>query len=257
MGDERKDKIERYLKNTTRFLWGLGPRNQRETYKWLAEKGFTLNNGTPSGSYDVVTSGLLKEHGIERIVKDLVKPRVEETLSMEHIDYLRGEWHKGQRPDLKKLGEEKGWDKFFPFLEINRQFKFVERWGELAGVWFEEIEKLPDESIDDFSSAEKLYKDYQETRNLTSLEGALQKLNDAIEKKGTATQKAKGLKQKLKDEITHQVIQILGQDNAGDFSAKPGTLNNIIERLMSFSPEKQRALVKFIELLKEDLPEGK
>jgi len=30
----------------------------------------------------------------------------------------------------------------FPFLEVNTQFNYVERWGELAGVWFEEIETL-------------------------------------------------------------------------------------------------------------------
>ena len=252
MDDERKDRMESYLKNATKFLWGLGKKNQKNTYKWLADKGFELNNGMPSGSYDFVTLGLLKKHGIEKILKDLVKPRVEEILSEEKIDinFLRDKWREGQRPDLKSLGAEIDIDLVLPFLEINKQFKFVERWGELAGVWFEEIEKLPDESIDDFSSAEKLYKDYQETHNFESLE-------EAIKKKGAATQKAKDLKHELKKDITNQMIIILGQDNAGDFSAKLGTFNDIIERLMSFSPEKKRALVKFIELLKEDLSEGK
>jgi hypothetical protein len=27
-----------------------------------------------------------------------------------------------------------------PFIEVNTQFNYVERWGEFAGPWFEEIE---------------------------------------------------------------------------------------------------------------------
>ena len=35
----------------------------------------------------------------------------------------------------------------YPFLEINTQFNYVKKWGEFAGVWFEEIEPVLDESL--------------------------------------------------------------------------------------------------------------
>ncbi len=137
MDIKQKQKLESYLKNSSRFLWGLGPGNQKENYQWLRAKGFTFDNG----SYGYVTSQLLENPGIEQILKDLVIPRVKELFTDKAIDFLRDCWQAGKVPDVSflKLYNIRN---AVPFLEINSQFNYVERWGELAGVWFEEIENL-------------------------------------------------------------------------------------------------------------------
>ena len=137
MDIKQKQKLESYLKNSSRFLWGLGPGNQKENYQWLRAKGFAFDNG----SYSYVTSQLLENPGIEQILKDLVIPRVKELFTDKAIDFLRDCWQAGKVPDISflKLYNIRN---AVPFLEINSQFNYVERWGELAGVWFEEIESL-------------------------------------------------------------------------------------------------------------------
>jgi len=137
MNVEQKGKLERYLKNSSWFLWGLPPGNQKETYAWLRKKGFEFGNGT----YSHVTCQLLEEPGIERILKDLVIPRVKDRFSDKAIAFLRDCWQVGTRPDISFLKPYNIKDAA-PFLEINLQFNYVERWGEFAGVWFEEIEPL-------------------------------------------------------------------------------------------------------------------
>jgi hypothetical protein len=140
MDNKQKQKLERYLKNSSRFLWGLGPGNQKENYQWLRDKGFTFDYG----SYDHVTTQLLVNPGIEKVLKDLIIPRVKELFTGKALDFLRDCWLAGTRPDISflKLYNIKN---AAPFLEINSQFNYVERWGELAGVWFEEIEELQSE----------------------------------------------------------------------------------------------------------------
>lgn len=137
MDKRKQEKIERYLKNATRFLWGLGPGNQKENYRWLREKGFDFDNG----SYSHVTNQLLEKYGLEQILKEIVIPRVEELFSEKAINFLRDSWLAGTRPDVSFLRLYKV-QNASPFLEVNTQFNFVERWGELAGVWFEEIEEI-------------------------------------------------------------------------------------------------------------------
>jgi len=135
--DKQRQKLERYLKNASRFLWGLGPGNQKENYEWLRKKGFEFD----SGSYDNVTTQLVEKYGIENLLKNLIVSRVKELFSEKAIDFLRDSWRAGTRPDMSflRLYNIKN---PFPFLEVNTQFNYVERWGELAGVWFEEIENL-------------------------------------------------------------------------------------------------------------------
>ena len=137
MDPKRKAKLERYLRNSTWFLWGLGRGNQKETYRWLGERGFKFNSGT----YAAVTDQLLENYGIERILRDLVVPRVSELFTEKAIDFLRSCWEAGTKPDISflKLYNIKDGS---PFLEVNSQFNYVERWGEFAGLWFEEIEEL-------------------------------------------------------------------------------------------------------------------
>ena len=140
MDNKQKQKLERYLKNSSRFLWGLGPGNQEENYQWLREKGFTFDHG----SYSHVTSQLLVNPGIEKVLKHLIIPRVKELFTGKALDFLRDCWQAGTRPDVSFLNLY-NIKNAAPFLEINLQFNYVERWGELAGVWFEEIEELQSE----------------------------------------------------------------------------------------------------------------
>lgn len=147
MDPKKKAKLERYLKNASRFLWGLSPGNQKETYEWLSKrKRLVFEKGT----YTYVTDQLLREPGIERLLKELIIPRVKEQFTDKALEYLRSCWQAGTTPDmsfLKLYGiNEKN---AHPFLEINLQYNYVERWGEFAGVWFEEIEELQESSNDD------------------------------------------------------------------------------------------------------------
>ncbi len=143
MDAERKsklEKIERYFRNATRFLWGLGKDNQRETYKWL--QGTEGLKFVP-GSYGNVIDQLMREPGIEQIIEKIIKPRVKDLFTDSAIEYLRDCWQRGERPTMPRLRDhnlEK--EEIRPFVEINFQYGYVEKWGELAGVWFEEIEKL-------------------------------------------------------------------------------------------------------------------
>ena len=133
--NKQKRKLEMYFKNSSRFLWGLGPGNQKKTYQWLREKGFTFDNGP----YRQVTNQLLENSDMEQILKTLIIPRVKELFTDRAIDFLRDCWQAGTVPDISflKLYNIRN---SIPLLEINSQFDYVERWGELAGVWFEEIE---------------------------------------------------------------------------------------------------------------------
>lgn len=137
MNTKQKGKLERYLKNSSRFLWGLGPGNQKENYDWLRSKGYSFNQG----SYSHVTRQLLEDPGIERLIKDLIIPRVKALFTPTTIGFMRTCWETGTTPDISFL-DQCNIKTSSPFLEVNTQLNYVERWGELAGVWFEEIEPI-------------------------------------------------------------------------------------------------------------------
>ena len=137
MDTKQKHKLERYFMNSSRFLWGLGTGNQKETYQWLRGKGFVFDNG----SYGHVTRQLLDNPGIDTILKDLIIPRVKQLFTNKAIEFLRSCWQAGTRPDMSFLKMHNIKDAS-PFLEVNPQFNYVERWREFAGVWFEEIEEI-------------------------------------------------------------------------------------------------------------------
>lgn len=152
MDAHQKGKLERYFKNSSRFLWGLVPsdkRNQKQSYEWLRRKGYRRFK---SGPYDYVMAQLLDDGGIERLLTDVVIPRVRELLTTEQLGYLRECWKEGrpvQMADLHRYGirivKTKGgkvtWD-YLPFIEVNTQYNYIEKWGEFAGLWFEEIEEI-------------------------------------------------------------------------------------------------------------------
>lgn len=127
-------KLTRYLKNSDRFMWRLAPgNNQKEAYPALHRQGFQFKDG----SYDDVLRQLLVDPGIEDILKGIIVPAVQKTFSRDCLDYLRNCWHAGTKPDprlLQRLGD------VAPFVVINPQYQYVERWTDLAGLWFEEIE---------------------------------------------------------------------------------------------------------------------
>ena len=138
MDAKKREKLERYFKNSRRFLWGLGAGNQDETYKWLEKKGLIFSKGA---SYTRVGEQLLESPGIEALLRNIIIPGVKEKFNDKALEYLRACWHAGTTPDIA-LREQYNIESAFPFLEINRQFNYVEGWGEFAGLWFEEIEEL-------------------------------------------------------------------------------------------------------------------
>jgi len=147
MNSEQKGKLERYFKNSSRFLWGLSRENQKLTYPWLRRQGQSLWKDLQfdfkDSSYANVTAQLLENPGIEKLLNDLIIPRVKELFNERALEFLRGCWKDGILPSMPFLKQFNILDAY-PFLEVNTQFNYVERWGEFAGVWFEEIEKLED-----------------------------------------------------------------------------------------------------------------
>jgi hypothetical protein len=143
MDEKLKSKLERYLKNASRFLWGLSRGNQKITYPWLLNRGKKLWGAQfefKYGPYADVISQLLINPGIEKLLKDLVTQTITKELFAEKaLDFLRDRWKNGILPSMSDL---KGYNIHdpYPFCEINTQFNYVERWGDFAGVWFEEIE---------------------------------------------------------------------------------------------------------------------
>jgi hypothetical protein len=140
---KQKEKLERYFKNASRFLWGLGNGNQKETYAWLKSYGrqrLGSDFDFKEGPYREVIAQLLQNPGIERLLNDLVAPRVRELFTDEAREFLRVSWNAGTLPDIAYLdhynihAENAG-----PFLEVNKWYKYVERWGDFAGIWFEEM----------------------------------------------------------------------------------------------------------------------
>ena len=150
MDDKQKRRIERYLMNASRFMWGLGPGNQRENYNWLERNGFKFTRAR----YALVIQQLLHSPGIEEVIDKIVVPAVNEQFPEATISALRAHWYRGEPPhlsdlenlDVKAMGKvPPGPDRAFywrPFVEISTQFHYVERWGDFAGVWFEEIEPV-------------------------------------------------------------------------------------------------------------------
>jgi hypothetical protein len=145
MDIKQGEKLERYLRNANRFLWGLGSGNQKETYEWLKTLGFNDNGSRFKSSYTDTTEKLIKHYGIERIMRDIIKKRVYEIFPAPFIVFLRNCWKTGVRPTVDML-KANGFVSILEnsgleiFLLYNKQFNFIEGWGQFAGVWFEEIE---------------------------------------------------------------------------------------------------------------------
>jgi hypothetical protein len=144
MDVKQKAKLERYFKNASRFLWGLGMGNQKDTYRWLksyGKKRLGSDFDFKEVPYREVSAQLLLNPGIERLLKDLVVPRVRELFSDQALEFLRVSWNAGTLPDISYLKHYNiNLEDACPFLEVNKFYKYVERWGDFAGIWFEEMD---------------------------------------------------------------------------------------------------------------------
>ena len=147
MDAKQKGKLERYFKNSSRFLWGLSNKNQKETYRWLktfGKKHLGLDFDFKEGPYREVVAQLLENPGIERLLKDLVAPRVHELFSDRALEFLQVSWNAGTIPDISYLKHYNiNTEDACPFLEVNKWYNYVERWGDFAGIWFEEMQETP------------------------------------------------------------------------------------------------------------------
>lgn len=151
MGKRQQNKLRNYFRNSYQFMWRLGRGNKAKTYGWLHSQGIGFI--TDKYTYDQTKRALLDELGIEKIINELIIPRVKELFSDSKLKFLRDCWKDGHLPNIATL-KQHGirtednlfymYQEAYPFLEIrtaNRQ-PYVERWGEFAGLWFEEIEPL-------------------------------------------------------------------------------------------------------------------
>lgn len=171
MDAERKGRLESYLMNADRFLWGLGPGNQKETYHWLSvtaqEKEWRKEPYyTYSGTYDTVFDELIRVPGIERLISDLIIPRVKRAFGDDTINDLRKFWITGKRPDIDNIKRIRGFEDiglsasdakrvnrpYSTFVKLDYKFNpntakyepYISGWSDFAPIWFEEIEKMPE-----------------------------------------------------------------------------------------------------------------
>lgn len=147
MDSKQKERLERYMRNANRFIWGLGPKNQKITYQWLNTHGFNDNGQVFKNSYSDTTDKLINKYGIEKIMKEIIQKRVKDSYPTPFIDFLRNCWNKGVKPSVDML-KANGFISMLNnrdlenFLLYNRQYNFIEGWGTFAGLWFEDIEQL-------------------------------------------------------------------------------------------------------------------
>lgn len=156
MDDKLEGKLRRAVQHSSDFLFGLpvyyndySEGRQGKIYEWLRDEGkkkwgekFDFKNRP----YDEVTSQLLVNPGIEKLVEDIIIPRVHALFSDDIIEDLRAHWLNGYKPDemfLKRYRLNK--ETAFPFLIVsefthnNYSRQNVDGWGEFATVWFEWI----------------------------------------------------------------------------------------------------------------------
>jgi hypothetical protein len=152
MDNTLKGKLERYLRNDNGFLWGLVHGTQKEVYSELrafGEKKWGAQFDFRNGTYDQVTGQLLVNPGIERLLEDLIIPKVKERFSEQALSALKKFWCEGERPQAPLISHFNIMNPS-PFLVVtSSNFRgktetFVNGWTTFAGIWFEEIEPLSD-----------------------------------------------------------------------------------------------------------------
>ena len=120
---------------------------------WIKENDFAFNNNK---SYRFVTDELLKKYGIDRLICELIIPRVAELFPTDILTELGKYWRTGKLPGYGFIeinreaftrqtiigveGKERKIVTASPFIEVNHPHQLVIKWEEFAGLWFEEIE---------------------------------------------------------------------------------------------------------------------
>jgi hypothetical protein len=170
----QSDKLERYLRNSERFLWGVITGNKetvlttlRENLKELGEDGISIPESQKS-TYAMITVSLLAKLGIEKVITEIVATQVRQQFANRQgaLDFLRAHWLSGTLPrwqtlqtlratrtvkqkllevvhpsEPEPISKQTG-DILDAFVEVNNQYKYVHGWTVFAGLWFEEIEPL-------------------------------------------------------------------------------------------------------------------
>lgn len=151
--EQALQKIERYLKNSNKFLWGILCGTQSKNYEELERRGFKKVNYLISynkyqevrysGAYDNVIRQMLMEHGMEKILSKLIIPIVDERFEGA-LDYMQRCWSEGSLPALDILKTKlKNKDlELAPLLDGDLRNNTIVGWTEFAGLWFEEIDLL-------------------------------------------------------------------------------------------------------------------
>ncbi len=180
MDPRQKEKLERYMRNSERFMWGVIPGKKRAVFtqlqtllKELGQDSATVPEHQKA-TYSMVTENLLAKLGIERVVTEIVAGEVKR--QFEHrpgaMDFLRAHWLTGTLPrwqtlqslraprrvkqrlldavepkkDTREIYRQTS-DILDAFVEVNTQYNYVHGWTVFAGLWFEEIEPLLKEGV--------------------------------------------------------------------------------------------------------------
>jgi len=178
MDKRQKSKLERYLRNADRFMWGVFPGNKKAVFTALRAilarlgEDAALVPDEKKATYDMVGERLLGKLGIERILSDIVVKEVRRQFARRSgaLDFLRAHWLSGTLPrwqTLQTLRAPKSAgqaiisvlvppddsrkpaptsDIIDAFVEVNNQYSFVRGWTTFAGLWFEELEPLAPEA---------------------------------------------------------------------------------------------------------------
>ena len=170
----QNEKLERYLRNSERFLWGVITGNKKAVLTTLQENLKELGEDSiliperQKPTYAMITASLLEKLGIEKVITEIVAAQVRRQFANRPgaLDFLRAHWLSGTLPRWQTLQtlraprtvKQKLLEAVHPtepepirkqtgdiidaFVEVNNQYKYVHGWTVFAGLWFEEIEPL-------------------------------------------------------------------------------------------------------------------
>jgi len=177
----QSEKLERYLRNSERFLWGVIPGNKEAVFtalrgnlKELGEDGISIPE-RQKPTYAMITASLLAKLGIEKVITEIVAAQVRRQFADRPgaLDFLRAHWLSGTLPRWQTLVtlraprtvkqrlleaihpsepepiRKQTADILDAFVEVNAQYQYVHGWTVFAGLWFEEIEPLLKEGCEE------------------------------------------------------------------------------------------------------------
>ncbi len=177
----QSEKLERYLRNSEWFLWGVIPGNKEAVFtalrgnlKELGEEGISIPE-RQKPTYAMITESLLAKLGIEKVITEIVVAQVRRRFADRPgaLDFLRAHWLSGTLPRWQTLQSlraprtikrrilnavdpkdatvkrQQTLDILDALVEVNNQYNYVSGWTVFAGLWFEEIEPLLKEGCEE------------------------------------------------------------------------------------------------------------